>query len=431
MTTTSIPSPVASVSSPGVSAGPAPVRLSRRVQRLLPSATVAISGKCRDLKGAGHKVYDFSIGEPQFDTPQHIRDVAIRAINSGWTHYIETAGPLEVRKAVAEKLRKDNGLSIPAENICISAGGKQSYYLLVNALFDSDCGLECILPTPSWLSYKPIAEMSGAKVIEVATTLENDFKITPDQLHAALTPRARLLVMNSPNNPCGTMYSPAELNALGDVVNEHNRRHPDPGLVVVSDEIYEKLLLSDVAFAPFAAFVDPDRCVTINGLSKSHAMTGWRIGYAAGPAEIIKAMTKLQGQMTTCVTAFCCPPIAEAITNGESDAIEMRNAYRIRGSAAFDGIRSIPGLRCPRPTGAFYLFPDVSAYFGRKSPSGRIIANAIDLCSELLERHHVALVPGDDFGPPGHRHVRLCFAADVETINAGTERIRDFFSSLS
>ncbi len=428
MTTLSAP-PAVPNSSP--SSSPAPTRLSRRVQKLLPSATVAISGKCRALKSAGHKVFDFSIGEPQFDTPQHIRDAAVKALNSGWTHYIETAGPLEVRKAISEKLRKENNLSIPAENICISAGGKQSYFLLVHALFDTDCGLECVLPTPSWLSYKPIAELAGAKVIEVASTVENDFKITPDQLRAALTPRSRLLVMNSPNNPCGTMYAPAELKALGDVVNEHNRRHPDPGLVVVTDEIYEKLLLADVPFAPFAAFVDPDRCVTINGLSKSHAMTGWRIGYAAGPAELIKAMTKLQGQMTTCVTAFCCPAITQAILHGEADALQMRDEYRRRADVVFSALRTIPGLRCPRPTGAFYLFPDVSAYFGKKSPSGKIIANAIDLCSELLERHHVALVPGDDFGPPGHRHVRLCFAADIPTLTEGASRIRDFIASLS
>ncbi len=406
-----------------------PMHLSARVSRLKPSSTLAAAAAAGEMARRGIDIISFGAGEPDFTTPAHIRDAAKDALDAGHTHYSPIAGEPAAREAVARKLQRDNQLGhVTAENVLISAGGKHSFFLLVHALFDPDGDLEMILPTPAWVSYRPIAEMAGARIVEVPTRVEGDFKMTPERLRAALTPRTRLLLINSPSNPCGTMYSPDELRALAAVVAEHNAA--GGRVIVASDDIYEKIVYADTPFATIGRFLDPKCSITLNGLSKAYAMTGWRIGYAAGPLELIRAMTRLQGQMITCIAAFCFPAIVEALDRGDADVAEMREHYRRRASLMHERISALPGVRCPRPTGAFYLFPDVSAWFGRTTAGGASIRSSLDLATALLSEAHVAVVPGDEFGGCGPNHIRLSFACSTERIQEGMDRIARFIDGL-
>lgn len=406
------------------------MQLSARVNRLKPSSTLAVSALAKEMTQRGIDVIGFGAGEPDFTTPAHIRDTAKHALDQGLTHYSPVPGEPAARAAVARKLIRDNHLGqMTAENVIISAGGKHSFYLLTHALFDPACGLEMILPTPAWVSYRPIAEMAGATVVEVLTGVEDDFKMTPAQLKAALTPRTRLLLINSPSNPCGTMYSPEELKALAAVITEHNAAGGQ--VVVAGDDIYEKIVYADTAFATIGQFLDPKWSVTLNGLSKAYAMTGWRIGYAAGPVDLVKAMTKLQGQMITCIAAFCFPAIVEALENGEADVAEMKEHYRRRAALMHQHVSSWPGVRCPKPTGAFYLFPDISAWFGRTTTAGTTLRTSLDVATALINEAHVAVVPGDEFGGCGPNHIRLSFACSTQQIEEGMKRMGAFVGSLS
>lgn len=406
-----------------------PMHLSARVSRLKPSSTLAAAAAAGEMARRGIDIISFGAGEPDFTTPAHIRDAAKDALDAGHTHYCPIAGEPAAREAVARKLQRDNQLGhVTAENVLISAGGKHSFFLLVHALFDPDGDLEMILPTPAWVSYRPIAEMAGARIVEVPTRVEGDFKMTPERLRAALTPRTRLLLINSPSNPCGTMYSPEELRALAAVVAEHNAA--GGRVIVASDDIYEKIVYADTPFATIGRFLDPAHSITLNGLSKAYAMTGWRIGYAAGPLELIRAMTRLQGQMITCIAAFCYPAIVEALDRGDADVAEMREHYRRRAALMHDRISVLPGVRCPRPTGAFYLFPDVSAWFGRTTAGGASIRSSLDLATALLSEAHVAVVPGEEFGGCGPNHIRLSFACSVERIQEGMDRVDRFVNRL-
>ncbi len=405
------------------------MQLSARVNRLKPSSTLAVNALAKEMRQRGIDVIGFGAGEPDFTTPAHIREAAKHALDEGLTHYSPIPGEPAARAAAARKFARDNHLDhFTAENVIISAGGKHSFYLLTHALFDPECGLEMILPTPAWVSYRPIAEMAGATVVEVRTSVESDFKMTPAQLRAALTPRTRMLLINSPSNPCGTMYSPAELKALAAVITEHNAAGGK--VVVAGDDIYEKIVYADTAFATIGQFLDPKWSVTLNGMSKAYAMTGWRIGYAAGPVELIKAMSKLQGQMITCIAAFCFPAMVEALDKGEPDVAEMREHYRQRAALMHEYVSRWTGVRCPRPTGAFYLFPDISAWFGHTSAGGTPLRSSLDVATALINEAHVAVVPGDEFGGCGPNHIRLSFACSTEKIEMGMTRIGEFVRTL-
>ncbi len=406
-----------------------PMHLSARVNGLKPSSTLAVSALANELSQRGVDVIGFGAGEPDFTTPAHIRGAAKQALDHGMTHYMPVPGDPAARAAVARKLARDNHLNhLTAEHVVISAGGKHSFYLLTHALFDAGCNLEMILPTPAWVSYRPIAEMAGARVVEIATRVEDDFKMTPAELRAALTPRTRLLTINSPSNPCGTMYSPDELKALAAVITEHNAAGGQ--VIVASDDIYEKLVYADTPFATIGQFLDARCSVTLNGLSKAYAMTGWRIGYAAGPLELISAMTKLQGQMITCITSFCFPAMIEALDKGEPDVAAMRTQFRRRAALMHRYVETWPGVRCPVPTGAFYLFPDISAWFGRRTAAGTCLRNSLDVATALLNEARVAVVPGDEFGGCGGHHIRLSFSCSTEQIEKGMERMGEFVRSL-
>ncbi|MBS0191884.1 MAG: pyridoxal phosphate-dependent aminotransferase [Phycisphaerales bacterium] len=419
------------------------LRISRRAAELKPSVTVAFMNRAKNMKAQGMDVLSFAAGEPDFDTPKLIKDAAIEALNAGMVKYMPTLGDAETRKVIAEKLVRENGIPTTLDHIAISAGGKHSLYIACQSLFDfpapGEPVQEAILPVPAWVSYAPIIELSGGKVVEIPTTAAGDFKITPEQLKKAITPHTRAFFINSPSNPCGTMYTPAELKAIAQVLAEAARTVA-PQLVIVSDELYEKVIYG--GFDHFSIGSIPEiaeRTLTINGLSKAYAMTGWRIGYACGSGafgkKLIDAMGVLQGQMTTNITSFTYPAIRAALLKGAPEVERMRQAFAERAEAIFARIGRVPGFKCPKPTGAFYLFPDISAHFGKTSAggngkAGRKINGAMDFCEALLEEQFVAFVPGEDFGGCGSNCVRISFACSIDQINKGVDRVEKFVAGL-
>jgi aspartate aminotransferase len=405
------------------------IRLSDRVRRLKPSGTLAVTAKVKAMRAAGEDIIGFGAGEPDFDTPDHIKDVAIEAMRAGNTKYQPVIGDPAARAAIAGKLRDENGIECAADDICISVGGKHALYLALQCLLDpapeTGSASEVIILTPAWLSYRPMIEVAGGRVVEVATSTANGFKAAPDDLAAAITPRTRAIILNSPSNPCGTMYAPDEIRALADVLAAHEH------VTVVSDEIYEKLVYGDAAhLSPASIESIADRTVTINALSKAYAMTGWRIGYGCGRGGFAKAMAALQSQMTSCIVSFCYPAIVEALANGAPDVEKMRRVFAERAGVMHDLISAMPGVVCPRPEGAFYAFPDVSAYFGRTTAGGRAIDSALTFAAALLEEARVAVVPGEDFGACAKGHVRLSFACSTDEIREGCRRISSFLSAM-
>jgi len=417
---------------------PASVALSNRAQSLKPSGTLAIAAKAKALAKQGADVLNFSLGEPDFDTPEAIRKAAVDALGSGQTHYVATLGDPETRAAIAEKLVRENGIAgLTADHVAISTGAKLSFYLVAHCLLDQG-GVgpnEMLLPVPAWVSYAPICELAGGKVVPLPTSPEADFKITPEQLKRAITPRSRILLLNSPSNPCGTMYSPEDLKALAAVVAEAAATIA-PGLVIVTDEIYEKIVYGGMAHFSIGSVPSvANRTVTINGMSKAYAMTGWRVGYAAAPGEfglrLIKAIDAFQGQMTSCITSFVYPAIRVALKSCGPDAERFRVEFSKRAKLAHDRLMAIPGMKCPRPTGAFYLFPDVSAYFGKKSAAGKVITNSTDFAEALLVEAHVATVPGVEFGGCGGNHIRISFACSEAQIEKGMGRIAKFVATFA
>lgn len=415
-----------------------PMHISKRALTLKPSATVAVANRAKELKRQGVDVLSFAAGEPDFDTPQRIKDAAIAALNAGQTKYMPTLGDAETRAVIAAKLTEENGLpNVTGDHIAINAGGKHGLYVAMHCLFDPpDPGQpaqEALLPVPAWVSYAPIVEMAGGRVVELPTTGETDFKISAEQLRGAITPNARVLILNSPSNPCGTMYSEKELRAIARVV--HETRDIAPNLVIFTDEIYEKIVYGDTPHFSIGSVPEvAERTITLNGLSKAYSMTGWRIGYtaASGPGglQFIKAMGTLQGQMTTNITSFNYPAIRVALTQCADEVERFRLAFARRADLIHGLVTAMPGLTCPKPTGAFYVFPDVSAHFGRTSPRGRPISSALDLAEAVLDEAKVALVPGEDFGGCGHRHIRISFACSEEQIEKGMQRLGDFLKSL-
>ncbi|MBC7835056.1 MAG: pyridoxal phosphate-dependent aminotransferase [Phycisphaerales bacterium] len=414
------------------------MQLSRRVLSLKTSSTLAVTNRAKALVRQGIDVIPFAAGEPDFDTPAVVKEAAIGALRAGQTKYMPTAGDPETRQVIAEKLDRENAISgVTAEHVVITTGGKHAIYLVLQALLDrppaGEAAPEVLLPVPAWVSYDPIARMCGANVVEIPTEARSGFKMTPEQLRGAITARARVLVMNSPSNPCGTMYSPRELKALGAVVADAARTVA-PDLVVVTDEIYEKIVYGEAPHFSMGAIPEiAERTVTINGLSKAFAMTGWRVGYLAGSGawglELARAAEKLQGQMTTNITSFVYPAIRVALTRCGDDVERMRLAFKRRAELIYGEVSKIPELVCPRPTGAFYVFPDVSAYFGRTTAGGRAARSAQEMAEAILEEARVAVVPGEDFGGCGRDHIRLSFACADEKIIEGMGRLRSFFGT--
>ncbi|MEO0512954.1 MAG: pyridoxal phosphate-dependent aminotransferase [Planctomycetota bacterium] len=415
------------------------MQLSRRVTSLKPSVTVAFTNRAKQLRASGRDVLIFAAGEPDFDTPEHVKDAAIEALRAGQTKYTPTLGDAETRSAIAEKLTQENGIpGLAGEHVAIGAGGKHVLYSAMHALFDppedGEEPWELLLPTPAWVSYAPIVRLAGGAVREIPAGPDTAFKITPEQLRGAITPRSRCLVLNSPSNPCGTMYTEDELRGLA-VVVEEAARGVAPDLVVLSDEIYEKITYGGIPHFSIGSVAEiADRVITLNGLSKAYAMTGWRAGYVAMPGDfgkrLIKSLGTLQGQMTTNITSFVYPAIRRAIRHAGPDADRMRDAFAIRAELIHGLLTAIPGVSCPRPTGAFYVFPDISGLFSKASPAGKPIASASDLAEALLEERDLAFVPGEDFGPPGQNHVRISFACSEDTIREGMRRFANFVGSM-
>lgn len=394
-------------------------RISTRVESLSPSQTLAMSQKSAELKASGVDVINLSVGEPDFNTPDHIKEAAKRAIDDNFTFYTPVPGYMSLRKAIAANLKDTDGVDFAPEQIVVSNGAKQALCNAVLALVNP--GDEVIIPTPAWVSYVEMVKLAEGTNVLVPAGIEQDFKITPKQLEAAITPRTRLIILCTPSNPTGSVYSREELQGLVDVISRH------PQITVIADEIYQHINFTG-SFTSLSAFPEiADRTVVINGVSKAYAMTGWRIGFLAAPLPIAKACSKLQSQYTSNPSSIA-QKAAEAAYLGPQDCVEeMRRAFERRRDLVVSLASEIPGLKVNRPQGAFYLFPEVSAYLG-KSFNGKVIATDSDLAMYLLEEGHVATVAGSAFCLPGY--IRLSYATSDDNIREAMRRIGEALSRL-
>ena len=395
-------------------------RTSQLLGRLSESATIAMSRKARELKAAGRDIISLSLGEPDFDTPEPVKAAGIQAIEDNFTHYPPVPGYPEVRQAICDKLKRDNGLDYTADQIVISTGAKHSLMNVVLSLVDA--GDEVILPAPYWVSYADMTNLAGGKVVTVQTGIEQDFKMTADQLRDALTDRTRIVIVNSPNNPSGSVYTEEEMAALAAVLREH------PRAIAISDEIYEYINFTEAHASLAAQPGMMERTVTVNGVSKGFAMTGWRIGYIAAPQWIAAACTKLQGQFTSGASGISQKATEHAMNGGGALAAEMKAAFLKRRDFMVNGLKAIDGFEVNVPQGAFYIFPDVSALFGRKHAGGTL-SSGHDLAMYLLEAADVATVGGDAFGSPNC--IRLSYAASDEQLAEALRRIERAVGELS
>ena len=400
------------------------IQFNPRVAAMQPSATLAMTARAKQLRRDGRPVIGLSAGEPDFDTPAPISEAGAQAIRDGFTHYTENAGMPELREAICRKLQRDNGLDYAPGQIVCSNGAKQSVALAVNVL--ARPGDEVLIPAPYWVSYPEMTRMAGAEPAIVRTSVENEYRLTPEELERAITPQTRLLILCSPSNPTGSVYTRAELEALADVL----RAHED--VFVLSDEIYEYILF-DAEHVSFASLPGmKERTITVNGFSKGFAMTGWRLGYLAAPEPIAKAASKVQSQFTSApssITQKAGVAALEMMEKNPEPVREMVRAFRERRDFVLGRLAGMEGVRCAKPEGAFYVFPDVSAYVGKEAPSGRQIESASDLCFYLLEEHDVALVPGEAFGEPSG--LRLSYAAAMDDLDEALGRIEKGLSTLS
>jgi len=392
------------------------VNLSYRVQAIKPSPTLAVTARAAALKATGRDIIGLGAGEPDFDTPQHIKDAAIAAINAGFTKYTAVDGTPSLKAAIIAKFKRDNGLDYTPKQILVSCGGKQSFFNLVQAVVNA--GDEVIIPAPYWVSYPDIVILADGKPVIIEAGIEQGFKITPAQLEAAITPKTRLFVINSPSNPTGAVYSGAELAALGEVLRKY------PQVLIASDDMYEHIRLDDVPFVNILNVCPDlyDRTLVLNGVSKAYSMTGWRIGYAAGPENILRAMTNVQSQSTSNPTSIS-QVAAEAALNGDQGCITpMLDAFKQRHRFVVDGLNRIPGFKCVNSGGAFYAFPDVRPAI--MNLLARDIINAptdIAFSEYLLESADVAVVPGSAFGAEGY--IRLSFATSQTNLEKALSRI--------
>ncbi|MBW1646093.1 MAG: pyridoxal phosphate-dependent aminotransferase [Deltaproteobacteria bacterium] len=395
--------------------------LAARVQQIKPSPTLAISAKAKAMQAAGIDVINFGAGEPDFDTPEHIKAAAIQAIQDGFTRYTAVPGIPELKEAIRAKLVRENQLQYKNEEIIVSCGGKHSFYNLAQALLDS--GDEVIIPAPYWVSYPPMVQLAGGVPVIIPTTEEQGFKITPEQLRQHLSEKTKAVVINSPSNPTGAAYTRDELQALAAATADYD-------LLLISDEIYEHIVYDGFRQSSVAQLgpAVKERTVILNGVSKSYAMTGWRIGFTAGPAPLVAAMTKIQSQSTSNPTSIS-QKAAIAAYNGPQDCIAtMLTAFDERRRYIVEALNQIPGVSCFRPQGAFYAFPRVAGLLGKKF-AGETIGSSLDLCNLLLEKAKIAAVPGEGFGAPGY--LRLSYATSMANIKAGLERLAAFVDQLS
>jgi len=394
--------------------------ISRRVQGIKPSPTITISAKAKAMKAEGIDVIGFGAGEPDFDTPDHIKKAAIKALEEGFTKYTAAGGIDELKDAVIKKFKRDNGLDYDRRNILISCGGKHCIYNLAQVLFDT--GDEVIIPSPYWVSYPPIVTLADAVPVILETTEESGFKMDPDDLRRVITKRTKALILNSPCNPTGTMYTESELRDIADIIIEK-------GIYVISDEIYEKIVYDGFRHVSIASFGEEirERTVIVHGVSKTYAMTGWRIGYTAGPSSIIEAMNKIQGQSTSNPTSISQKASQEAL-DGPQDIVEaMVGEFQKRRNYVIDRFNSMEGISCVKPAGAFYAFPSFSSYVDT-SFKGKRMGDSVDLADYLLDVARVAVVPGSAFGAEGFE--RLSFATSMENIEKGMDRIEKALTEL-
>jgi aspartate aminotransferase len=387
------------------------MKLATRVGQITPSLTLAIDAKAKAMKAEGIDVCSFSAGEPDFDTPAHIRAAAAAALESGKTRYGPAAGEPKLRQAIAQKLQKDNLLCYGADNIIVTNGGKHSLFNLMLAAIEPDD--EVIIPVPFWVSYPEMVKIAGGTPVMVATDAANGYKITPEQLRQAITPRTKLFILNSPSNPTGMVYTPDEVRALAAVVVEHD-------IYVVSDEIYEKLLYDGAEHLSIGA-VNPEvfeRTIVSSGFAKAYAMTGWRVGYLAGPEDVIKAVTRIQGHSTSNVCTFAQYGAIAALEGPQDCIAEMLDAFSVRRQFILEALNSIPGFVCPKPDGAFYMYVNIA----------KLGMTSTDFASQLLDQQQVAVIPGVAFGTDDC--IRLSYATSLTIIETGMERIERFVRSL-
>ncbi len=388
------------------------IKLSQRVQRIKPSPTLAVTARAAKLRAAGKDIIGLGAGEPDFGTPDHICQAAIEAIHSGMTRYTAVDGTVELKQAIIDKFARDNSIEYALNQILVSCGGKHSFYNLCQALLDS--GDEIIIPAPYWVSYPDMALLADATPVIIETSLQQGFKLTPEQLDAAITPRTRLVVLNSPSNPTGVAYTLADLAALGEVLRQH------PHVMIASDDMYEHILWGD---EPFCNILNAcpdlyDRTIVLNGVSKAYAMTGWRIGYAGGPVDLIQAMKKIQSQSTSNPTSIAQEAARVALAGDQSFIATMITAFKERHDYVVDALNAMEDVTCLPSQGAFYSFPDMSAVIERLDG----IHDDVQLAEYLINQAGVALVPGSAFGAPGC--MRLSFATSLETLKEAMRRLK-------
>lgn len=387
------------------------LNLAHRVQQIKPSATLAISARTNELIASGKDIINLSVGEPDFDTPEHIKQAAIKALAEGFTKYTPIDGIPALKKAIVAKFAKENNLNYETHEIMVSCGAKQVLYNLTQVLLEK--GTEAIVPVPYWVSYPEMVKLAEADPVFIHTKFEDRYKITPAQLSAAINENTRLLILNSPSNPTGICYSAEELKALADVLVKH------PNIVLVADDIYEHIIWDKSKYHNILNICPElkDRTLIVNGVSKAYAMTGWRIGYAAGPKTLIDAMKKIQSQSTSNPCSIAQRAAVEALSGDQSSIAEMVKAYKERHDFVHQSLNQLPGVRCPAADGTFYAFPDISECMKNLG-----INNDIDFAEKLLLEANVAVVPGTEFGAPGH--MRVSYATSMDRLKTAMERIK-------
>ena len=387
-------------------------KISRRAASLSPSLTLIIDSKAKQMKAEGQDVVGFGAGEPDFDTPQHIKDAAIKALNDGFTKYTPASGIPELRQAIADKFQRENGLSYKPSQVIVSCGGKHSCYNVILATCEE--GDEVIIPAPYWLSYPEMVKLAGATPVILTTSDQTEFKVTPEQLRAAITARTRLFVLNSPSNPTGSVYTPEEIKALGDVCVEK-------GVLIMSDEIYEHLLYDGAVHKSVASFSQAhyDHTIIVHGFAKAWSMTGWRLGFLAAPEPIAKAIDAIQSHSTSNPTSFAQKGAVAALTGSQAHLKSWLVEYANRRTYAWKKLNSIPGISCVNSKGAFYLFPNIS----------KLGLNSTDFCARLLEQEKVAAVPGLAFGADDY--LRISYATSLANIEKGLDRLENFVRGLA
>lgn len=396
--------------------------ISQRAQNLQPSATLKVTGRAKELKREGKSIVSLSAGEPDFKTPKYICDAAIKAINEGQHGYTMNPGTPELRDAIVEKLKRDNGLDYNPSQIICSNGAKQSVGFAVLATIDK--GDEVVIPAPYWVSYPEMVRLAEGESVVVRTSFENDFRLTPEELDNAITEKTRLLILCSPSNPTGSCYSKADMEGLAEVL----RKYPD--VMILSDEIYEYIVFEKDHVSILNVAPDlKDRVIVVNGFSKGFAMTGWRLGYLAAHSDVVKAVSKIQSQETSAPSSISQAAGLAAYTNDLDEVYAMREQFKKRRNFMVESLNSIEGVSCFTPGGAFYVFPDVSSYLGSSSPSGSTIETSTDLCLYLLDEYGLACVPGDAFGEPNG--LRMSYAASISDLEEAMSRFKKGLGSLS